>query len=104
MKNVSNVEIAEIMLAHGNIANSDHQQDIGVCSNLFGQLLEISPTGFTFLKTSSSEFLYIDVWFNDQNLKLLVIEVKINIALVINWCPIYKMRCSTEPSQKSLTR
>ena len=29
----------------------------------FGQLLNISPDNFIFLKTFDSEFSYIDVWF-----------------------------------------
>ena len=37
-----------------------------------------------FLKTCNSEFLYIEVWFTDQNSKPLEIEDKINITLVIN--------------------
>ena len=37
-----------------------------------------------FLKTFHSEFLYIEVWFTDQNSKALEIEDKINITLVIN--------------------
>ena len=35
------------------------------------------------LKTFVSEFLHIDVWFADQNSKLLEIEDRINITLVI---------------------
>ena len=50
----------------------------------FGQLLDISPKNFMFLKTSSWEFSYIKVWFTDQNSKLLKLEDKINITLVIN--------------------
>ena len=50
----------------------------------FGQLLDISPTNFIFLKTFDSEFSYIEVWFTDQNSKPLEIEDKINITLVIN--------------------
>ena len=38
---------------------------------------------FIFLKTCDSEFSYIEAWFADQNSKLLQIEDKINIALVI---------------------
>ena len=33
----------------------------------FGQLLDISSKKFMFLKTFNSEFLYIAVWFTDQN-------------------------------------
>ena len=47
----------------------------------FGQLLDISPEH---LKTFISEFLYIDVWFTDQNSKPLETEDKINITVVIN--------------------
>ena len=39
---------------------------------------------FIFLKKFKSEFSYIEVWFTDQNSKLLEIEGKINITLVIN--------------------
>ena len=37
-----------------------------------------------FLKSFDSEFSHIDVWSMDQNSKLLEIEGKINITLVIN--------------------
>ena len=50
----------------------------------FGQLLNTSPENFIFLKTFDSEFWHIDVWFTDQNHKLLETEDKINITLVIN--------------------
>ena len=50
-----------------------------------------------FLKTLSSEFFYIEVWFTDQNSKPIQIEDKINITLAIKWCVIYKMRYSIEP-------
>ena len=49
----------------------------------FCQLLDISPNNFIFLKTFNSEFLYIEVWFNDQNSKWLEIEDKTNIPLII---------------------
>ena len=50
----------------------------------FGQLVDISPGNYIFLKTFYSEFSYIEVWFTDQNSKLLHIEDKIGITLVIN--------------------
>ena len=37
----------------------------------FGELLEISPKVFLFLKAFNLEFLCIKVWFTDQNYKLL---------------------------------
>ena len=51
---------------------------------LFGQLLDISPEHFIFLKTFDTEFSNIEVWFTDQNSKPLEIEDKISITLVIN--------------------
>ena len=50
----------------------------------FGQLLNISPKSFIFLKTFSSEFSYIEVWIADQNSKSLEIADKIKITLVID--------------------
>ena len=50
----------------------------------FGQLLDISPKIFIFLKRFDSEFLYIEVWFTDQNSKTLEIEDEIKNSLVIN--------------------
>ena len=55
-----------------------------VPNKLFGQLLDILPNNFIFLKTFDSEFSCIEVWFTDQNSKPQEIEYKINITLVIN--------------------
>ena len=74
---------------HCNIVNNDYQQDLRVLyafvpNKLFGQLLDISPKNFIFLKTFDSEFLYIELCITDQNSKAVEIEDKINIPLVIN--------------------
>ena len=74
---------------HCNIVNNDCQQDLRVLyafvpNKLFGQLLDISPKNFIFLKTFDSELLYIELWITDQNSKAVEIEDKINIPLVIN--------------------
>ena len=71
-ENVKHTESTEVLLVHCNIVNNEYQQDSGVLYSLlpnkpFGSLLEISPTNFIFLKTSNSEFSYIEVWFTDQN-------------------------------------
>ena len=52
----------------------DYQQDSRVLytfipNKSFGQLLDISPKNFIFLKTFDSKFSYIEVWFADQNFK-----------------------------------
>ena len=88
-KNVPRLEITEVVLIHCNIANDDYQQDSRflhtfVPNKPFGQLLDISPKNFIFLKTFNSEFSYIEVLFTDQNSKPLEIEDKINITLHIS--------------------
>ena len=50
----------------------------------FGQLLDVVSENFIFVKTFELKFLYIKVWFKDQNSNPLKIEDKINITLVIN--------------------
>ena len=88
-KNVPHLEISEVVLIHCNIFNNDYQQDsrvmyIFVPNKAFGQLLDISPKNFIFLKTLVSEFSNLEVWFTDQISKPLEIEDRINITLVIN--------------------
>ena len=86
-ESVPHLEITEVILVQCNIVNNDYQQDSTVLYTFipdksFGQLLDISPKNFIFLRTFNSEFSYIEVWFTDQNSKLLEIEDKINITLV----------------------
>ena len=88
-ENMPHLEVTKVVSVHCNIVNNDYQQDswvlyIFVPNKSFGQLLDISPQNFIFLKTFNSEFSYIEVWFNEQNSKPLEIEDKINIILVIN--------------------
>ena len=40
----------------------------------FGQLLDISPKSFMFLKTCNTDIGYNEVWFTDKNSKLLKIN------------------------------
>ena len=73
------LEITEVALIHCNIVNNNYQRDSRdlytfVLNKWYGQLLDISPQNFIFLKTFNSEFLYIEVRFTDQNSKPLDIE------------------------------
>ena len=68
--NVPNLEITEVVLVHCNIANKYYKQDLRVLyifipNKSFGQLLDISPKHFAFLKTFNSEFSYIELRFTD---------------------------------------
>ena len=88
-KSVHHLEIAEVVLIQCNIVNNTYQQNSRVMyifapNKSFGQLLDISPKKFIFLKTLHSEFSYNDVWFTNQNFNPLEIEDKINTTLVIN--------------------
>ena len=87
-ENVPHLEITEVVLVHCNIVNNDYQQDSRVLYTFvpnkpFGSLLEISPKNHIFLKTFSSEFQDIRVWFTDQNSQPLETEDRINLTLVI---------------------
>ena len=87
-ENVTHLEITQVVLIHCNIVNNDYQQDSRVLytfipNKVFGQLLDISPKIFIFLKTFDL-FSYIEVWFTDQSSKPLEIEDKISITLVTN--------------------
>ena len=92
---VPHLEFTEVILVHCNFVNNEYQQDSRVLytfvpNKSFGQLLNISPKNLIFLKTLNSEFLYIEVWFTDQNSKPLETEGKINMTLVINYSVKYK--------------
>ena len=88
-ENVPQLEITEVVLIHCNIVNNYFQWNSRVLytfvpNKSFGQLLDISPENFIFLKTFDSEFSYNEVWFTDQNSKPLEIEDIIKVTLVIN--------------------
>ena len=70
---------------------------------MFDQLLDFWPKNIIFLLTFDSEFSYIEVWFTDQNSKLLEIEDKMNITLVIIWSVINKKSYAIQFNQYILT-
>ena len=87
-ENLPRLEITELVLIHCNIVNNDYQEDSRVLYKFvpnkeFGQLLDITPKNFIFLKSFEWELSYIEVWFTDRNCKGLEIKDKINIALII---------------------
>ena len=60
-ENVTYLEITEVVLIHCNVVNNSYQQNsrvlyIFIPNTLFGQLLNILPKNFIFLKTFASEF------------------------------------------------
>ena len=88
IENVPHLEITKVVLVHCNMIDNDYQQDsrvlyIFVPNKLLGSLLDISPSNPIFLKTINSEYDEIVVWFTDQNSKLLGIEDRKNLTMVI---------------------
>ena len=77
------------MLVHCDIVSNNYQRNSRVlytfvANKSFGQLLDISPKHFVFLKIFDSEFSYNEVWLTNQNSNPLDIEDKINVTLVLN--------------------
>ena len=73
-ENVSHFEINEVVLVHCNIFNNNYQHDSRVLytfvpNKSFGQLLNILPKNFIFLKTCNFihfiSFSYNELWFTD---------------------------------------
>ena len=82
-ENLLHVEITEKL--HCNSVNNDYQQDSKVLCTLVpnksvGQLLNISPKNFIFLKSLNSEFSCIEIWLTDKKSEPLEIEDKINVT------------------------
>ena len=87
-EDIPHLEVAKLVLIHCNLVNNDYQQDSKILytfvpNKSFGSLLEISPTNHIFLKTFNSKFQEIKIWFTDQNSRLLEVEDRINVTLII---------------------
>ena len=71
-EDVPKLESVEVVLVHCNLVNNSYQQASKVLftfvpNKQFGQLITISPHSLIRLKTTNSEFPFIQVWFTDQN-------------------------------------
>ena len=87
-EDVPKLESVEVVLVHCNLVNNSYQQASKtlftfVPSKQFGQLIAIPSHAFRILKTTNSEFPFIQVWFTDQNSRPLEIEESLNITLII---------------------
>ena len=52
-------------------------------NKLFGELISIAPHSLIIFNTVNTEFSFVDVWFTDQNSKLLETEDNVNMTFVI---------------------
>ena len=87
-KDVPKLESVEVVLVHCNLVNNSYQQASKVLftfvpNEQFGQLITISPHWLTTLKTTNSEFPFIQEWFTDQNNRPPEIKDCVNITLII---------------------
>ena len=69
---VSKLETVEVVLVHSNLVNNNHQRASKVLftfvpNKQYGQLITITSHYTSMLKTSNAEFLFIEIWFTDQN-------------------------------------
>ena len=85
---VPKLKFVEVVLVHCDLVNNNYQQAwkvlfTSVSNKQFGQLINMAPHSLTMLNTTSTEFLFIEVWFTDQNSRQLKIEDNVNMTLII---------------------
>ena len=85
---VPKLESVEVALVHFNLVNNIYQKAFKVLftfapNKQFCQLVTISAHSLTMLKTTSTEFQSIELWFTDQNKRPLEIEDSVSITLII---------------------
>ena len=73
---------------HCNLVNNNYQEASKVLFTFvpneeFGQLITISAHLLAMLKSANAEFQSIQLWFTDQDNRLLEIEDNVNITLII---------------------
>ena len=72
-----------------NLVDNQYQQKFEVLHTFmpnksYAYLLNVEPSNLVFLKTSNPEFDEIIITFTDQNGRLLEMEDKVNLTLLIN--------------------
>ena len=81
------LETVELGLVHRNLVNNNYQQASKVLftfvpNKQFGQLITITPHSPTMLKTTNTEFSFLEILFTDQNNRQLEIEDNVNITKI----------------------
>ena len=83
------LEVVEVVLIQCNLVDKEYQQTCEVLytftsNKSYAYLLNVEPNKLMFLKTYNTEFDDIIITFTDQNCRLLEIEDKVNLTLLIN--------------------
>ena len=87
-EDVPKLESIEVVLVHCNVVNNNYQEVSKALftflpNKQFGQLINIAPHSLTMLNTRTTEFLFIEVWFTDQNSEPLEIEDNVNLTPIV---------------------
>ena len=85
---VPKLESVDLVLVHCNVVNNNYQQASNVLftfvpNKKYGQLITVSSEMLIMLKTVNTEFSFIEIWFTDQDNRLVEIEDSVNISLII---------------------
>ena len=88
-ENGQNLEVVEEDLVQFELLDNQYQQNSQVLYTFttnepYTYLLNVEPSSLVFLKTCNSKFDDIITTFTDKNGRLLEIEGKVNLALLIN--------------------
>ena len=87
-EDVPKLESVEVVLVHCNLVNNSYQKASKVLftfvpNKQFGQLITIFFHSLAMLKVTSKKFQSVELWFTDQNNRLLQIEDSVNITIII---------------------
>ena len=87
--NVPSLEVVGIVLIQCSLVDNQYRQKSEslytfTTNKSFAYLLNVKPSNLLFLKTFNTESDHITIKFIDQNSRLLEIEFKVNLALLIN--------------------
>ena len=88
-ENVSRLEVVEVVSVECNLVDNQYQQNSEVLyiftpNKSYAYLLNVEPSNLVFLKTYNTEFDEIIITFTGQNSRMLEIEDKVNLTMLIN--------------------
>ena len=88
-RKIPSLEVVEVVLYESNLVDNKIQQKTEVLYNFtpnksYAYLLNVEPSNLVFLKTYNARFDEIIITFTDQHSRLLEIEDKLNLTLLIN--------------------
>ena len=84
---VPSLEVVEVVLVQCNLLDKQYQQKslyTFTPNKSYAYLLNVEPSNSVFLKTYNTEFDGIIIKLTDQNSRLLEVEDKVNLTLLIN--------------------